>query len=1143
MQLKYFLAASAASLSMAVGLAAPAHAQQITSGINGTVVDENGSAIGSAEVTVTDTRTGSSRTIATGADGKFLSTNLVTGGPYTITASAVGYESQTVENVNLTLQGNASLTFTLSSGSGVIVVTGSRVNLTQFDVGPGQSFAGEVLENAPSFNRDIRDVIRFDPRVSLDRDDGGNGQDRISCLGGNDRGNAFTVDGISQGDVYGLNGTGFSSRSSTPLPFDAIRETQVAFAPFDVDYGNFTGCAINVVTRSGGNRVRAGAFFEYSDDSLRGNSVAGEGVSPIEPEKRWGVYLGGPVIKDRLFLFGAYEHSEAGAPQDVGPTGGGYSIEVPGVSVAQFEEISQILSSTYGVETGPLLLSRPFENDRYFVRADLQINDDHRLEATYQRMEEATVRADDQPTGGSFFGTVAGRNTYNNSGTKSNYYSGRLYSQWSDNFSSEIRYSRSEIQDLQDPIGGGEAQDENPIPRFAVGIDNGDGVYGMVAAGPGFSRAANDLKTDIDQLRIAGTLEAGDHKIKVGMEWNHASLFNLFVQNATGTLVFQSVDDLRNGILSNGTSTFANPSNVARGRAVGAYGNFTPTGDINTAAADFHRDIYSIFLQDEWRATDQLDITMGVRVDWYNGARPQLNQNFVDRYGFNNITSFSNISPLILPRLAFSYDMDDFAVFSRAQLRGGAGIFSGGDPLVWFGNAFQNNGIGSGQGDTDDRDCPAGPINVLQGGTFTGVPECIKTAGGNRAAAGLADTQSIDPDLKMPSVFRANLGFSSDLDITNTGFFSGWNLNLDYIYSRYRNPLSIVDLSQIPDIREGLNGFAIDGRPIYAAIDPTDRDAAGCNATLVGASPPQWQNVTPECFNRIGRDNELMLTNVGSYESHIASILLGKRFDGGLFTEGGSVNFNIGYSWTKADDRRNMFNSTAGSNYDRTAAFDRQAPLVSRGFYESRHNLVVRTSFREEFFDDLSTRLGISFVARSGRPYSLTFTGGGVFNDSTSGNDNVLAYIPSGVDDPNISDLSDMDAVRDFASYASGLDCAKDYLGQSIARNTCTNDWYYDVDLSFSQEIPGPGRFFGREDKLRLYATMDNFLNFLDSDWGVHRRRNFSGLQDVANSSGVDAQGRYIIDSFRGADAIADDNRINFSTSVWRLKVGLSYKF
>src|SRR6185503_10083100 len=150
--------------------------------------------------------------------------------------------------------GSTDLAFTLASGAGEIVVTGSRVRVTQLEVGPGTSFTAEVLTSAPSFNRDIRDIIRLDPRVSLDRDDGGSGQDRISCLGGNDRGNTFTVDGIPQSDIYGLNDTGFSSRSSTPLPYDAVREAQVQFAPFDVDYGQFTSCAINVVTKSGTNK-------------------------------------------------------------------------------------------------------------------------------------------------------------------------------------------------------------------------------------------------------------------------------------------------------------------------------------------------------------------------------------------------------------------------------------------------------------------------------------------------------------------------------------------------------------------------------------------------------------------------------------------------------------------------------------------------------------------------------------------------------------------------------------------------------------------------------------------------------------------------------------------------------------------------
>jgi hypothetical protein len=133
--------------------------------------------------------------------------------------------------------------------------------------------------------------------------------------------------------------------------------------------------------------------------------------------------------------------------------------------------------------------------------------------------------------------------------------------------------------------------------------------------------------------------------------------------------------------------------------------------------------------------------------------------------------------------------------------------------------------------------------------------------------------------------------------------------------------------------------------------------------------------------------------------------------------------------------------------------------------------------------------------------------------------------------------------VQNLVNFVNGLDCAKKYAGSTIPRNTCSNDWYLDLDLSFSQEIPGPGKvLFGRDDKIRLYATMDNFLNLLDGSWNVQKRRNFAGLQDVATVSGIDSAGRYIVVPFTGA-SFAADNQINFSSSVWRAKVGISYDF
>lgn len=1141
-------AAFALPIATFAALPSVAAAQQITSGITGTVTSEAGQPLAGARVAVTDTRTGQTVDLTADAEGRFSAQNLTTGGPYTVTATADGFQGQTVQDIQITLQGNTQLTFSLApaaaaaTGEQTITVTGARARVRQLETGPGTSFGAAVLETAPTFNRDIRDVIRLDPRVSLERDDL-SGQDRISCLGGNDRGNAFTVDGIAQSDIYGLNDNGFSARSSTPLPYDAIRETQVQFAPFDVEYGQFTGCAVNVVTRGGTNRIRAAGFYEYTGADLTGKRAGGLRFDPPQKDEQFGVSLGGPIIKDRLFVFGAYEKRESADTEDRGPVGSDAAIQVTGISLAQFNEISDVLRTQYGVDTGPLATDLPFENERYFLRGDLVLGD-HRVEATYQRLDEGRVSSDDFFTGNS--PQVTGFNTYSTSGSRSDFYSGRLYSQWTDRLSTELRYSRSKITDKQDPIGGGEAQSDNPVPRIIVGIDNPTGIDGTVLAGPGNSRSANDLRTQVDQFKFAARFNAGRHQFKAGIEMNEADIFNLFVQNATGTLVFRNVADLRLGRLSPGTGnnqTSTTPVNVVSGATEGAFGNFTPGNQVETAAAQFTRTLYSIYAQDEWSVNDAVNVTAGIRYDWYDGEGPSPNPNFINRFGVTNATGFNDIDGVILPRVAVNWRLGDFGPFAQTRVRTGVGIFSGGDPLVWFGNAFQNDGSTFGLANTQAAGCPTGQISVLNAaGQFTGVPQCVITAAGNLAAAGQGNTQSVDPDIKLPTVTRFNIGFETVLNGGGSGFFSNWRVAGDYILSRYNNPFNIVDLAQAINPARGLNGFTIDGRPIYSAIDLS---AAGCTGDLVDVgSPPVFTNLNAACFTG-NRQQEYALTNARGYTSQIASLLISKNFNRGIITDGGNVFVNFGYAFGNAKDRRNLYNSTANSNFNITAAFDRNNPDVSEGFYNTRHQVSLSTSFTERFFGDLASRLSATFTARAGRPYSLTFTGGaGVFNTNTGGssNDNALLYVPSGPNDPNIAPTSNAAAVQSLLDFTSNLDCARDYRGRTIERNTCRNDWFYDLDLRFSQELPGPGRLIGRDDRIEVYGMIDNFLNLLDQDWNVQRRRNFAGLQDVARVTGIDSQGRYIISQFTG-DSFESDNIVRPSQSLWRMKVGVSYRF
>jgi len=1164
MKLKYLLAASIVSLAATTTIATPAFAQQIVTDIEGQVTDENGNPIPGALVTVTNTSTNAVRTTTADSQGNFRVAALPPGGPYEVTGNADGYEGQTVQNVFTSLGRPTTFSFALTTTAdgatdGVIIVTSARAGARQVAVGPGQAFGIRELDSFPSITRDIRDIIRIDPRVSLEFN-GGEGFDRISCLGGNDRANTFTVDGIVQADVFGLNGTPFAARNSLPLPFDAVGQTSVEFAPFDVEYSDFTGCLVNVVTQAGSNEFSGSAFITYFDGGMQNDEVVlangnRQAVNAGE-EKRWGATLSGPIIKDRLFFSFAYEETELTEGAFDSPFGAGVGNPELGVTLDEFNRFREIAQRVYGQDPGPFATSLPNKSVRYFGRLDGQINDDHRVVATYQRLDESKVEDD---SGAAF----SGINSFEDEGTISDYYSAQLYSQWSDSISTEFRVSRAEVQDVQGPFGFNEAQDADPTVRLIVGTPNRTsglipgGRNGQLFSGPGFSRTANDLQTKIDQARFIMNIDAGGgHNFKLGAEVNDLSVFNLFVQNATGTLYFQNLADFAAGLITGGNGTNTNNSdNIVGNTTVGADINVPQGFNLDNAAASFSRTIYSFFAQDEWQATDQLSINAGLRVQLYDGGAPEANTLFTQRFGFTNSVGFSSLDPVLLPRLSATYEFDNEGFLSNSQITGGVGIFSGGDPVVFFSNAFSNDGFTSGPGNTN-LCAPGqlvrgtdGKISVLDGsGNFTGVPQCVVNAGEAAASRGGGQVQSIDPNLNVPTATRANIGFQTEFG-TQGGFFSNWRLNLDYIYTRFNDTLTVVDLLQQVDPSQGVNGRTVDGRPIYRPIDPLK---AGCGAKLVGTggNNPQWTGLTAACFNPVNSTVQefLQLTNGPSFESHNFSVILSKRFNSGIITDGGSVNVNFGYAFTDSQQSINSRDTTAGSQFDGTAAFDPNNLGVSRSGFETRHNFTLSTSFQEEFIDDYKTSLGIFFRASEGRPYSLTFNAAAPnFRGSSSAEENILAYIPTGANDPNISPSSNaaavasyIDAIFNNGGIVSELNC-KFTPGETVARNTCRNPWSFDLDLRISQELPFLGKLTGiKKDRIELFADVVNALNFIDEEWNSVRSLGGNDGRVALVNGSYDAQGRYVITNFTPAPGLASTTQ---APSVWRIQVGARYEF
>lgn len=1146
MKLSKLLAASAAAIALSAGYAGSALAQAVTSTVRGVVTSPTGAPVPGAVVTVTDSRTGATRTVRTGANGQFSVSNLEVGGPYTVTVDSAEFRDERVEDLFVSLSDTAVLSFELdelsSAASGdEIVVVASRSVQTDVAIGPNSVFSEVELTNLPSIGRDIRDVIRLDPRVTIDPTNG----DAVSCVGSNNRFNSFTVDGVPNNDTFGLNASGFVNRNGMPIPFDAIRETSVEFAPFDVEYGQFTGCNINVVTKSGTNEFHGSAFATMNTRGLTGGSLQGTPVaSPPFHDFNWGATFGGPVIEDKLFFFVAYEEYTKNRPQSTGPVNGGFANTMNFVTVDQANAIASALDAR-GIPTLGITSILPSKSRRILTRWDWNINDNHRLAFTYQRLREFVTLADDLSTTNNIF--ALGSNFYRQ-GTNSESYSARLFSNWSDNFSTELRASRADIGDIQDPVGGGEAQDGNPIPRVLVGVTNdfnGNGTIeaterGAVLAGPGFSRAANLLTTQLDQIKAKATWTPGSHTISFGYELNQLDAYNIFAQNATGTLVFGDLAALNAGTLKDGTSTTMSGATItaiggaASTRSTGATINGVFSGDIDDAAAIFSRSIHTLYVQDSMQWADNFTALIGLRYDFFvSGDRPLFNQKFTDRYGFDNQQGYQGLHS-VLPRLGFNWDAGE-TLGGETTFRLGTGVFSGGDPTVWFSNIFSNPGTTLSGPNASISDaitagtCTAADRNLGAVGDVM-VPNCLVTYAQNLALASDGRVDAVDPDFKAPTVIRSNFGFTHNFDFGGDGFFDNWTLQADAIYSRGRNSVDFVDVA--------LHQFAtaVDGRPVWRYVDPL---RAGCDAVRNGVRGG-WTNVNPAtCFTGTapqGARDSIVLTNaLEGTESFIVSAQLSKdfEFDSWLFGNEAGLDVSFGYAHTSSDEAMPATSSVSTSNFRNIATDNIDNFALETSNYQYRHSANAALSYREKFLGDLWSKFSVYFSARSGQPYSLSFRNGNAFGENAS-TQRALLYIPTGPTDPNVVFGPGFDQTSFFAFLAQiGAD---KYAGGIAPRNAFESGWFLDMDFRFQQDLP---RFLGLSPQ--FYVDIENLPNLINDEANIQRQVPFPYAANIVVLGAADpGTADFQYNQFVRAGA---NQTINTDASLWRAQLGLRFEF
>ena len=188
------------------------------------------------------------------------------------------------------------------------------------------------------------------------------------------------------------------------------------------------------MTKSGGNEWHGGAFFDYTNDSLRGDKLEGDKLASAPfNERRYGVNFGGALVEDKLFFYGSYEKLEGVTLFDRGAGDSNAATPVEGVSQAQLDRIRDIAINQYGYTPGEELSNLPVEDEKILLKLDWQINADHRASLVYNYNDGNVIRESDGDSNEYEFSD----HYYDQSGELTSYVAS-LYSDWTDNFLSLI---------------------------------------------------------------------------------------------------------------------------------------------------------------------------------------------------------------------------------------------------------------------------------------------------------------------------------------------------------------------------------------------------------------------------------------------------------------------------------------------------------------------------------------------------------------------------------------------------------------------------------------------------------------------------------------------------------------------------------
>ncbi|HEY8563535.1 MAG TPA: TonB-dependent receptor [Pyrinomonadaceae bacterium] len=295
-------------------LALPAVFGQSSLGeIRGRVADPNGAIVSGANVEIKNQSTGETRTAQTNADGEYTISKLPVGA-YTVTVNSQGFAAASVRDVQISVAFVTEQNVTLNpqgSQETVTVTSGdvaTQVNSTDQQL--STLISNQKIQDLPLLSRNPSALVLLAPgTVQTDSLLGG-----FSVNGSRERNNNFLVDGVDNNDT---DVPGIPGGIATPN-IDATEEFRVITGNFNAEYGRNTGGIVTTATKRGGNEFHGGTYLYYRNDKFAARNFFNTTSDPDPLDrKQYGVSIGGPVVKDKLFFFFNYEgdRQKAGAQQ------------------------------------------------------------------------------------------------------------------------------------------------------------------------------------------------------------------------------------------------------------------------------------------------------------------------------------------------------------------------------------------------------------------------------------------------------------------------------------------------------------------------------------------------------------------------------------------------------------------------------------------------------------------------------------------------------------------------------------------------------------------------------------------------------------------------------------------------------------